>query len=61
MPPGVTLAAELVDEIDRFFEAIETRCDFRKGREVPRARAGSRAGHDQRATDRACRRASPKS
>ena len=32
--PGVTLAAELVDDIDKFFGAIETRCDFRKGREV---------------------------
>ena len=34
MPPGVTLAAELVDDIDKFFGAIESRCDFRKGREV---------------------------
>src|SRR5437899_9501461 len=31
---GVRLAAELVDEIDRFFRAIDERCDFRKGREV---------------------------
>jgi ATP-dependent DNA helicase DinG len=31
---GVTLAASLVDEIDRFFGAIEARCDFRKGREM---------------------------
>ena len=31
---GVTLAAALVDEIDRFFRAIDERCDFRKGREV---------------------------
>ncbi|MEY2492048.1 MAG: ATP-dependent helicase DinG [Verrucomicrobiota bacterium] len=30
---GVGLAAELIDEIDRFFQAIELRCDFRKGRE----------------------------
>ncbi|HEY2102154.1 MAG TPA: helicase C-terminal domain-containing protein [Chthoniobacterales bacterium] len=30
---GVSLAAELVDEIDKFFQAIELRCDFRKGRE----------------------------
>lgn len=31
---GVTLAAELVDELDRFFDGVEQRCDFRKGREV---------------------------
>ena len=31
---GVTLAAAIVDEIDRFFHAIDERCDFRKGREV---------------------------
>jgi len=31
---GVTLAAGLVDEIDKFFHAIDHRCDFRKGREV---------------------------
>ncbi len=31
---GVTLAAELVDDLDRFFKAVEERCDFRKGREV---------------------------
>jgi ATP-dependent DNA helicase DinG len=30
---GVTLAASLVDEADRFFDAVEERCDFRKGRE----------------------------
>src|SRR5881398_3510688 len=30
---GVRLAAELVDELDRFFVAIESSCDFRKGRE----------------------------
>ena len=30
---GVSLAAELVDEIDRFFQTIDQRCDFRKGRE----------------------------
>jgi ATP-dependent DNA helicase DinG len=30
---GVRLAAETVEEIDRFFEAIGARCDFRKGRE----------------------------
>jgi ATP-dependent DNA helicase DinG len=30
---GVSLAAELIDEIDKFFQAIEQRCDFRKGRE----------------------------
>ncbi len=31
---GVTLAADLVDDLDKFFRAIEERCDFRKGREV---------------------------
>jgi ATP-dependent DNA helicase DinG len=31
---GVTLAAELVEDLDRFFQAVEARCDFRKGREV---------------------------
>ena len=31
---GVTLAAAVVDEIDRFFRALDERCDFRKGREV---------------------------
>ena len=31
---GVTLAAAVVDEIDRFFSAIDERSDFRKGREV---------------------------
>ncbi|HSH38946.1 MAG TPA: helicase C-terminal domain-containing protein [Chthoniobacterales bacterium] len=31
---GVTLAASLVDEVDRFFDAIGERADFRKGREV---------------------------
>ncbi len=31
---GVTLAAELIDGIDDFFDAIEERCDFRKGRET---------------------------
>jgi ATP-dependent DNA helicase DinG len=31
---GVTLAAAIVDDIDRFFRAIDERCDFRKGREV---------------------------
>src|SRR5437667_2832179 len=30
---GVRLAAELVDEIDKFFEVLGARCDFRKGRE----------------------------
>ena len=34
---GVTLAASLVDEVDRFFDALGERADFRKGREVPRA------------------------
>ncbi len=31
---GVTLAAELADDVDRFFEGIGARADFRKGREV---------------------------
>ena len=31
---GVTLAAEIVDDLDKFFKAVEERCDFRKGREV---------------------------
>ena len=31
---GVTLAASLAEEVDRFFEAIGGRADFRKGREV---------------------------
>ena len=30
---GVTLAASLVDEADRFFAAIDARADFKKGRE----------------------------
>ncbi|PYK04014.1 MAG: ATP-dependent helicase [Verrucomicrobia bacterium] len=30
---GVRLTADLVDELDRFFAAIESSCDFRKGRE----------------------------
>jgi len=30
---GVRLAAELVDRVERFFAAIESRSDFRKGRE----------------------------
>ena len=32
-PEGVRLAAEIVEEIDQFFEALGARCDFRKGRE----------------------------
>ena len=31
--PGVVLAAELVDDVDKFFTQLEQRCDFRKGRE----------------------------
>ena len=31
--PGVRLAADLVDRADQFFAAIESRSDFRKGRE----------------------------
>jgi ATP-dependent DNA helicase DinG len=30
---GVRLAAELVDDVDRFFAAVESKSDFRKGRE----------------------------
>src|SRR6266545_985785 len=30
---GVRLAADLVDEVDKFFAAVESSCDFRKGRE----------------------------
>src|SRR3984893_11133422 len=30
---GVRLAAELVDDVDKFFAAVESRSDFRKGRE----------------------------
>src|SRR5438093_11232757 len=30
---GVRLGAELVDNVDKFFGAVESRCDFRKGRE----------------------------
>jgi ATP-dependent DNA helicase DinG len=30
---GVTLAASLADDVDRFFEALGERADFRKGRE----------------------------
>ncbi len=30
---GVTLAAELVDDVDKFFAAVESRSDLRKGRE----------------------------
>jgi ATP-dependent DNA helicase DinG len=30
---GVRLAAEIVEQIDQFFEALGARCDFRKGRE----------------------------
>ncbi|MEN3368762.1 MAG: ATP-dependent helicase DinG [Verrucomicrobiota bacterium] len=30
---GVTLAGALVDDIDKFFQAVDERCDFRKGRE----------------------------
>ena len=31
---GVTLAGAVVEDVDRFFHAIEERCDFRKGREM---------------------------
>jgi ATP-dependent DNA helicase DinG len=36
---GVTLAASLADDVDKFFEAIGERADFRKGREVRVRRA----------------------
>jgi ATP-dependent DNA helicase DinG len=31
--PGVILAAELIDDVEKFFAQIEARCDFSKGRE----------------------------
>src|SRR5205807_8589993 len=31
---GVTLAAALVEDIDRFFRVVEEHCDFQRGREV---------------------------
>jgi ATP-dependent DNA helicase DinG len=31
--PGVRIAAEVVDDVDRFFAAVESQSDFRKGRE----------------------------
>lgn len=30
---GVRLAAELIEDADRFFAAVESKCDFKKGRE----------------------------
>jgi ATP-dependent DNA helicase DinG len=30
---GVTLAASVIDEVERFFASVEARCEFRKGRE----------------------------
>src|SRR4029450_12328609 len=30
---GVRLAAELIDEVDKFFSAVESKSNFRKGRE----------------------------
>jgi ATP-dependent DNA helicase DinG len=30
---GLRLAADIVDEVDKFFAAVESSCDFRKGRE----------------------------
>jgi len=30
---GVRLAADLIDEVERFFDAVESKSDFRKGRE----------------------------
>ena len=37
---GVTLAASLAEEVDRFFDAIDQAADFRKGREVRVRQAG---------------------
>ena len=37
---GVTLAAEAVDEVDRFFNALSERCTFSKGREFRVRAAG---------------------
>jgi ATP-dependent DNA helicase DinG len=31
--PGVQLASELIDDVEKFFDAVELRSDFRKGRE----------------------------
>src|SRR5437762_10271842 len=46
---GVRLAAELIDQVDQFFAAIEARSDFRKGREfrvrAPEFVADSITGH----------------
>ena len=46
---GVRLAADLVDQVDQFFAAIEARSDFRKGREfrvrAPEFVADSITGH----------------
>ena len=41
---GVRLAAELVDDAEKFFAAVESKCDFKKGREfrVRRCRSCSR-------------------
>jgi ATP-dependent DNA helicase DinG len=30
---GVRLAAELIDDVDKFFSAVESKSNFRKGRE----------------------------
>src|SRR5882724_3026156 len=32
-PAGVRLAAELIDDVEKFFAAVESKSDFRKGRE----------------------------
>src|SRR5437660_5045672 len=34
---GVRLAANLVDDAEKFFSAVESKCDFKKGREIGRA------------------------
>src|SRR5947209_18415856 len=39
---GVRLAAELIDDLEKFFDAVESKSDFRKGR-AGRSRAGATA------------------
>ena len=47
---GVRLAAELVDDAEEFFAAVESRCDFKKGREFRVRRRRSCSRHDHRAS-----------
>ena len=49
---GVRLAAEIVDEIDKFFEALGARCDFRKGREFRVRQPEMISGHHYGPPDR---------